>query len=245
MYKDVADKLVKWIYNKVKNAHGQGCVVGMSGGVDSSVIAALCKEAFPSTTLGIHVLCHSLAADQEDAEMVARQLDIEYETIALEEIYNGLLRIMDTGVGLQEDFKRLITNNIKPRLRMTVLYYYAQLNHYLVVGTANKSELSVGYFTKHGDGAVDLLPIGNLMKTQVWELAKYLDLPLTIINRVPSAGFWPGQTDEGEMGFSYHQLDRILASGEGDIRICAMIDKRRIINEHKMKMPPIPRIKAP
>lgn len=245
MYKDIADKLVKWIYNKVKNAHGRGCMIGLSGGVDSAATAALCREAFPNSTLGIHILCHGLAADAQDAQMVAEVLGIEYKVVDLHGVYDLLVQTLASAADKPEDFQRLILSNLKPRLRMTVLYYYAQLNQALVIGTANRSELAVGYFTKHGDGAVDLLPLGNLLKTQVWELAKYLGIPSSIINKAPSAGFWPGQTDERDMGFSYHQLDRILTSGGGDLRIRAMIDRRRIINEHKMKMPPIPRIKAP
>lgn len=91
MYKDIADKLIKWIYNKVKNDHGHGCIIGLSGGVDSSVAAALCKEAFPKSTLGIHILCHGLAADADDAQMVAEALSIEYKTVDLNGVYDPLV----------------------------------------------------------------------------------------------------------------------------------------------------------
>lgn len=240
MYKQVSDKLVKWIYNKVSGANARGCVVGMSGGVDSSVTTALCKEAFPNTTIGIHITCDTALRDTEDARLAANQLAVEYLELDAKKTYLSLLNDMNCD---SKEMDRLALGNIKPRLRMTILYFQAQIRSYLVVGTANKSEFAVGYFTKHGDGAVDLFPIGNMVKTQVWELADYLGVPKRIINKSPSAGFWPGQTDEAEMGFSYHQLDKILLGEEEDIRIRAMVDRRRIINEHKMKMPPVPRIK--
>jgi NAD+ synthase len=104
----------------------------------------------------------------------------------------------------------LATANLKPRLRMATLYYYANKLNYLVIGTGNRSELAMGYFTKYGDGGVDLLPLGNLLKTKVRELAKELKVPQEIIDRPPSAGLWHGQTDEGEMGISYAELDNIL-----------------------------------
>ena len=102
--------------------------------------------------------------------------------------------------------------NLKPRLRMCALYYFAQKLNYLVAGTGNKSELVVGYFTKYGDGGVDILPLVGLLKTEVRQLAKELKIPREIIEKTPSAGLWHGQTDEGEMGITYEELDRIIVA---------------------------------
>ena len=97
---------------------------------------------------------------------------------------------------------------------MLTLYYFANRLKYMVVGSGNRDELSIGYFTKYGDGGVDIQPLGNLLKGQVRELARFLGIPKQIIDKPPSAGLWEGQTDEGELGFSYEELDRYLASGE-------------------------------
>ncbi|MHC1587128.1 MAG: NAD(+) synthase, partial [Candidatus Syntropharchaeia archaeon] len=135
----------------------------------------------------------------------------------------------------------LASANVKPRLRMTTLYYFANKMNYLVAGTGNKSELSIGYFTKYGDGGVDILPIGHLLKTEVRELAKKLGIPEKIIKKIPSAGLWEGQTDEGEIGMSYESLDRILSSinsikeGKEVERVKEMIKKAK----HKRKPPEI------
>jgi len=105
--------------------------------------------------------------------------------------------------------------NIKPRLRMTTLYFFAQNCHFLVCGASNRDELELGYFTKHGDSGVDLLPMGDLLKGEVRLLAGHLGVPAPIISRPPSAGLWPGQTDEGELGATYDEIDRYLVTGKG------------------------------
>jgi len=130
--------------------------------------------------------------------------------------------------------------NIKPRLRMTALYYYAQAKNYLVVGTDNWSELKIGYFTKHGDGGIDLAPLGSLVKHEVKELAHELKIPAEIIEKNPSAGLWDGQTDESEMGFSYQELDNYILNGEARPEIEAKIKKLAAKNSHKVAPVPIP-----
>jgi NAD+ synthase len=139
----------------------------------------------------------------------------------------------------------LAAANIKPRLRMITLYYLAQSHNYLVLGSGNRTEIEVGYYTKYGDGGVDLLPLGGLYKTQVWELARELGVPQEVIDRPPTAGLWPGQTDEGEMGITYRELDRVLrAIAAGDTegidpdtlkKVQGMIER----SAHKRAMPPI------
>mgnify|MGYP006271776081 CR=1 FL=1 len=232
-YAEISNRLVKWIQNKVLDAGCQGAVVGMSGGIDSSVTAVLSKRAFPNNMLAFIMPCESDSQDKEDAITVAEKFDIEYEVLDLTDIYEQLLAKIK-----QEDDK-LAEANIKPRLRMTTLYYYANLNNYLVVGTDNKSELTLGYFTKYGDGGIDLAPLGDLVKTEVREVAKILDIPEDIITKLPSAGLWSGQTDEEELGVSYEAIDRYILTGEGQAQVKNVVEQAQKKNEHKLKMPEI------
>ena len=195
------EKIQTWIKEKVEEAGAKGAVVGMSGGIDSSVVAVLCKEVVP--TLGLIIPCHSSDSDITDALLVARKFGISHETSSLTNVFNLL----------QEELRgptRMASANLKARLRMSVLYHYANVENLLVVGTGNKTELLTGYFTKWGDGAADIEPLGDLYKTDVIKLAKELGIPKKIIEKPPSAGLWEGQTDEEELGISYEELDRIL-----------------------------------
>jgi NAD+ synthase len=132
--------------------------------------------------------------------------------------------------------------NVKPRLRMTALYFLANRLDYLVAGTGNRSELSIGYFTKHGDGGCDLLPIGRLLKSEVRSLARELKVPSTIVDRTPSAGLWLGQRDEEEMGFTYAELERYLEEGPQGVSPALAMKIERLIraSEHKRELPPMP-----
>ncbi len=178
--------------------------MGLSGGVDSCLVAALSKEAVGKDRLLALILpCHSQKQDLADAKIFAKQFAIKTKIIDLSNTYDTLLKILPVAGNLAKA-------NIKPRLRMLVLYYFANKLNYLVCGTGNKSEFRIGYFTKHGDGATDILPIGSILKQQVRQLARELGIPKHIITKPPSAGLWPGQTDEGEMGISYPELDDIL-----------------------------------
>jgi NAD+ synthase len=178
-------------------------VFGLSGGIDSGVVACLAKKALGDRTLGLILPCHSLKKDIEDAYRISRQLDLAVKEIDLGKIYDFLIKALPTDGPLARA-------NIGPRLRMIVLYYFANLKDYLVAGTGNKSEIMVGYFTKYGDGGVDILPIGDLLKSEVRQMARYLGIPEDIITKPPSAGLWKGQTDEEEMGISYEELDTLL-----------------------------------
>lgn len=215
------EKLVFWLRNRIKEAGARGIVLGLSGGIDSSLVAALSKEAVgKKRVLGLFLPCHSLRQDLIDAKLVARKLGIKSKKIDLTNIYDNLLKALPKAGGLA-------AANLKPRLRMLVLYYFANKLNYLVCGTGNKSELMAGYFTKHGDGAADVLPIGGLLKGQVIKLAKDLGLPEAIIAKPPSAGLWLGQTDEEEMGLSYSQLDGILE--------CLDKNKKQVFSKGKVK----------
>lgn len=202
----IVKKLILWIKQQVKQAQAKGVVFGLSGGVDSSVVAVLCKKAFPKNHLALILPCFSSQQDLDDANLVVEKFKLNSQTVVLKDVYLKFCELL----GLDPKSKDLSVVNIKPRLRMVTLYHFANKLNYLVVGTGNKSELTMGYFTKYGDGGVDILPLGDLTKTEVRQLAKLLSIPERIINKVPSAGLWEGQTDESEMGITYEQLDKII-----------------------------------
>jgi NAD+ synthase len=236
---ELTQKLVLWIREAVLASGGKGVVLGMSGGIDSSVVAVLCKRAFPETVLGVIMPCHSINMDREHAELVATRFHIPVKVVVLDEVFDALINALP-GEGYDAATKRVAENNIKPRLRMVTLYYFANRLNYLVVGSSNRSELSVGYFTKHGDGGSDLMPLCKLVKSQVRDLARYLDVPGEIIDKPPSAGLWRGQTDEGELGVTYNELDRYLTTGEAEKRIKEKIDFMIDKSAHKRCLPSVP-----
>ncbi len=236
---ELAQKLTSWIRDTVLETGGKGVVLGMSGGIDSSVAAVLSKRAFPETTLGVIMPCHSSNVDRQHAELVAAGFNIPVTVVVLDEVFDGLMGVLPDD-GYDAATRRLAENNIKPRLRMVTLYYFANRLSYLVVGSSNRSELSVGYSTKYGDGGSDLTPLGNLVKSQVWDLAKYLDIPGEIIDKPPSAGLWEGQTDETEMGLTYSELDHYLLTGEAEKKIKDKIDFMMSRSRHKCYPPPVP-----
>lgn len=235
----LTERLVLWIKGTVSTAGGMGVVLGMSGGIDSAVAAAICKRAFPESTLGVIMPCYSDQIDRQHAELVAAQLNISCEIVFLDKVFDVLMEVLPSK-DYGEITKRLAESNIKPRLRMVTLYYFANRLNYLVVGTSNRSELSVGYFTKHGDGGADLLPLGNLVKSQVYELAAYLEIPRVIIDKPPSAGLWQGQTDERQLGLTYKELDHYLLMGKAQKSSKKKIDFMISRSNHKRHFPPIP-----
>ncbi|MFW6001029.1 MAG: NAD+ synthase [Halanaerobium sp.] len=237
-YDKVESNLVKWLQNKVEDAGAEGAVVGLSGGIDSAVTVRLAQKAFADNVLGVIMPCYSTTQDEEDAQMLAEKFSIKYLKYDLSEVFDHFLDgLKRTGF----EGGRLAEANIKPRLRMTALYYYAAAQNYLVVGTDNRSELKIGYFTKYGDGGIDLAPLGSLVKHEVKGLAQELEIPEEIINKKPSAGLWNGQTDEAEMGFSYQELDHYILTGEAEEEIKQKIEKLAAKNKHKLEPVPIPK----
>lgn len=233
-----AERISTWIRERVEEAGAEGVVLGMSGGIDSSVAAVLVKMGLGDGVLGVIMPCHSDPTGEEHARMVAAKFGIETEYVDLTPTFDRLLATLPSGDGVA-------VANLKPRLRMAVLYHYANSRNYLVAGTGNKSEIMVGYFTKYGDGGADILPLGSLLKKQVRELARELGIPEAIIVKPPSAGLWEGQTDEGEMGITYDELDGVLLALESgntdqcDQRALARVRAMMAVSQHKREPIPI------
>ncbi|MFW9964295.1 MAG: NAD+ synthase [Candidatus Sifarchaeia archaeon] len=241
--------IVNFIKDYVSQAKVAGVILGLSGGIDSSLVATLACEAIGPD----RVQCIMLPVDaQKDAENIANAVDLaealqmKHELFELKEAiaaYNSL------------SLNRVALGNLTARLRMATWYARANQENLLVIGTGNKTEMMIGYFTKYGDGGTDILPIGDLYKENVRSLSRYMGVPKKIIDKVPSAGLWKGQTDEGEIGVSYAELDSILylklERGMSEEEIAGWgIDKTKVQkvlkmmkdSEHKRKPLPVPRV---
>ncbi|MFX1318239.1 MAG: NAD(+) synthase [Promethearchaeota archaeon] len=235
----IEKRILKWLQEHLEQSGCTGFVVAISGGVDSSVTAVLCRRV-SDATLGLILPCgHTPEDAAPDAQAIAEQFNIDHETYDLTATYNSLL----LALGLSTETPTTIPlANIKARLRMVALYYEANQRNRLVVGTGNRTELALGFFTKYGDGAVDLLPLGALLKREVQGLGAHLGLPEKILTKIPTPGLWPGQTDEGELGASYERLDDLVAGktpkGLTEVQI-THFKKRITDNEHKRNLPPI------
>ena len=234
----LAEKLVSWIREKVLAGGCRGVVLGMSGGVDSSVLAVLCRRAFPQDMLGVMMPCYSSPQDKEHAQAVSTKFSIPIMEVVLDDIFTSFVQALPD-YEVAPHVSQLAQANLKARLRMVAIYHIANQLKYLVAGASNKSELAIGYFTKYGDGGVDIMPLGSLVKGQVWELARFLSVPQPIIDKPPSAGLWAGQTDEDEMGFTYNELDRYLLAGEAPDELRGKIDSLLAASDHKRTLPPI------
>jgi NAD+ synthase len=243
----LADEIAGWLRSHAERSGASSLVLGLSGGVDSAVVCALAARAVgPRSVIAVLLPIHSQADDKRDAETAARTFGVEPRVIELTPVYEAFITAMPGA----EAARPLALANIKPRLRMTTLYFLANQNDGLVVGTGNKTELEIGYFTKYGDGGVDLLPLGELNKTMVRALARQLGVPKPILDKAPSAGLWEGQTDEGEIGLTYETLDLALAAFATDARdkINALTRDRIgaliAASEHKRRPTPIFRLGA-
>lgn len=238
LVEELRKRLVDWIATQVRDAGAEGTVLGLSGGIDSAVAAVLCHQALGDRALALSLPLASLPQDMADAALVVRQFGLRYQVVPLEKAYSGFLRSVPQDLA-GDEARSLALANVKPRLRMTTLYFFANALNYLVVGTSNRAELTVGYFTKHGDGAADILPLAGLVKRHVRELAAQLSIPQAIIDKAPSAGLWPGQTDEGELGITYDALDAYLLDGKADKEVREAIEGRNRRSQHKRERPPI------
>jgi NAD+ synthase len=235
------DNIVEWLRASVTAAGGKGLVVGVSGGIDSAVVSALIKKAFPENSMGVLLPCHSNPQDAEDAYAVVQAVKLQHIKVNLSAAHDAILKPVSeqlSEVGLKQGNLKLADANLRARLRMSTLYTVANANNYLVVGTDNAAEVHTGYFTKYGDGGVDLLPISQFLKREIRELARALDIPQQIISKAPSAGLWEGQTDETEMGVTYKDIDDFLSGQTISEPAQARIDQLHKVSEHKRHMPP-------
>lgn len=250
MYETICNTIVNFIKQEIGKRDSEGVIIGMSGGIDSSLTAVLAVKALGNQSVfGLLIPDSSVTpkSDTTDAIELAKSLKIKYKVIELnkikEQMVNGLPR------------NKMARANLLVRLRMSLLYYYATAMNRLVLGTGDKSEMMLGYFTKYGDGGADLFPIADLYKTEVRSLASYLGLPKKIINKKSSARLWKGQTAEGEIGMKYEEIDKILKHLENNYhfssnsttklnwnnvsKIKSLLEK----NKHKHNMPPICKLK--
>lgn len=235
---DLSGSLVDWLRAEVDAAGCRGLVFGLSGGVDSAAVSVLARRAFRFDHLALIMPIHSDPRDGEDALLLVEKFHLKHREIKLDSVFDAFASTL--GEPAKGGKRDLPLNNLKPRLRMAALYYFAGRHRYLVLGTGNRTELTLGYFTKYGDGGVDLLPLGHLVKHEVRELASHLGVPKSIIEKPPTAGMWEGQTDEAELGFSYDELDRYLVGGEGSEALSLKVEERRRANAHKLRIPKLP-----
>lgn len=249
--KKTKEDILNFIQTKIDDACSNGVIVGLSGGIDSTLVANLACEALgkdrvfgiimPSTTTPTEDKIHGVE--------IAQKLGIKYKEIAIDSILNEYLSLTQLGEN------ELAIGNLKARIRMTIIYYYANAYNYIVSGTGNKSEILIGYFTKYGDGACDIEPIGDLYKKEVYKLSQHINISPDILQKPPRAGLWNNQTDEDEIGMGYDLIDEILyLSAEKNIKdseiakkldislddVLMIIDKVNR-SKHKNKIPDSPK----
>jgi len=245
------EHITAFIKEQLDAAGVERAVLGLSGGVDSSLVAHLAVEAIGAENLHGLVMPSSVndEATMSDAERVAMELGIEYDVIEINPIVDTFLDAYPEAEG-----EKMAVGNVRVRARAVLNYLVANTENALVLGTGNRTESLTGYFTKYGDGAVDCHPIANLYKQQVRQLARHVGVPQEIAERTPTAGMWVDQTDEGELGVEYDTLDSILALAiEGEVGTSAtarivgvdreIVERVRDLFEqsgHKRSMPPAP-----
>ena len=232
-YQKEFQKRVEFIKDVLKKSGASGIVFGNSGGKDSALVGILCKAAC-NDTVGIIMPCstkRNYREDMEDAQNIAKQYAIETRVVDLTAVKAAEIESLESSVNLN----KAALANMAPRLRMITLYAIAASENRLVAGTGNRSEAYVGYFTKWGDGAHDFNPIADLTVTEIYEFLRYLKAPEYIINKVPSAALFDGQTDEAEMGITYNELDRYIAGEILDEDKCRLIELLHRKSEHKRK----------
>ena len=248
------EELVAFVRETVAAADADGVVVLVSGGVDSVLTAALCVEALGADAVTALVLPCTLADAEEaiDAESTLEGLGVDPTTVQLQPLVGVFEDTVAPEISIETD--RLAVGNAVARLRMVVAYYAANATGRLVCGTLNRTELLLGYHTKHGAAAADLRPIAGLYKTEVRALARHVDVPTAVVERTPTAGLWAGQTDEAELGAPYGLLDVLLHElVERDLGIAGTADSlgvdesfvaryahRVVENRHKREPAPSP-----
>ena len=249
---EIEKKIVTFIAESVENAGLEGAVVAVSGGIDSAVTLSLAVKALgPEKVTAITLPERDVTPERDITDVMqhTRALGLTCDQIDITPILHVIRE------ELPQVTDRVAFGNVKSRLRMLIAYHYANTQRRMVIGTSNKTELLTGFFTKYGDGGVDLMPLADLYKTQLRQLAKHLEIPENIIEKTPSPGFWPGQTDEGELGTDYETIELILYAWEKGYRNIEIAEELGIplgtvdnilnrveTNEHKRRMPLILRL---
>jgi NAD+ synthase len=251
----LAEEISAWLKGHLERSGADRFVLGLSGGIDSAVVAGLAARGVGSDrVLGVMMPSSSNPDDLHSAQLVAAAFSIPTITVDLTGVSSAFLATLPSPDTVRESLsletpvpagaERLANANLKPRLRMTTLYYVANLCRGMVLGTGNKSESMIGYFTKYGDGGVDVKPISTLYKHEVRAVAREIGVPAHVIERPPSAGLWAGQTDEEEIGITYEVLDRTLQaieSGQTAGTDQTVVDKvERMIRSSDHKRRPVP-----
>lgn len=241
-WQKITEKMCDFIQEKVKNSQSQGVVLGLSGGIDSALVATLCKRALKENVFALLMPTQiSNKVNLEDALRLCADLNLEYKIIEIQSI-------LDAFIKQSENTTLVSLGNFAARIRMSLLYDYSALKNSLVIGTSNKSELLLGYGTIYGDLACAFNPIGSLYKSEIYALAKYLNLHENFIKKAPSADLWENQSDEADLGFSYAKIDKGLKALETndekllrtlDPSLIAMLKNRMQKNAFKGKMPEI------
>jgi NAD+ synthase len=248
--KETIERIVRFLRDSLEKTGASVLVLGMSGGLDSSVAAALCSKAVGGKrVIGVHMPereTHSASASN-DARTVARKFNIKMTTL---DITNLVTAASSTLILKRTRGNLIALGNIKARPRALILYYLANTNNGIVIGTGDKSEFMLGYFTKYGDGACDFLPLADLFKTTLRDLATYLGVPKSIYSKPSSPELWPGQTAESELGLGYDRLDLILwglerwmtdeeIAGETELpaAVVRRVRNRWVRTEHKRRLP--------
>ncbi len=249
-------KLVDFIREEVERSGLNGALVSVSGGIDSAVALALTVRALgPERVRALTLPERDITPDRDIADVMSlvRSLDVTCDTVEITPVMSVMREILP----LYDPEDLVCFGNVKARVRMVLSYHYSNSLGYMVIGTSNRTEWLTGYFTKYGDGGVDLMPLADLYKNQIRQLAIHLDIPENIVEKAPSGGLWPGQTDEGELGIDYDTLDLILSGMDEEMpeeEIAEALDvdlttvqgvfKRVKANEHKRRLPTVLRLRT-
>ncbi|MCL2382665.1 MAG: NAD(+) synthase [Oscillospiraceae bacterium] len=237
-----AQKIANWIRGEVEKANSKGLVLGMSGGIDCAVVARLCQLA----DVPVHLIVMPYGRTEENSEAMTRALDLIH-TFSFDYHVHDIKPSIDSST-IHEDSPLLVgcnlsnislaRANLRPRERTKYSYQFAQIHDRLVIGTTNLSEYMLGYFTKWGDMA-DINPVLLLTKTEIYILADFLQIPVSIISAKPSADLWIGQTDEEELGLTYAEIDNyILTSTSGSSESDKLIENKILSSQHKREKTP-------